>query len=73
MARSADRIQAPSAARRPTGLEGPGDVRSDDFYWLRERNNPEVIDYLEAENTYTAAIMQPGETLQQTLYAEMRV
>jgi oligopeptidase B len=48
-----------------------GDVRIDDYYWMRERENPEVIAYLEAENAYTEAMMRHTERLQETLYEEM--
>ena len=48
-----------------------GDVRVDNYYWLRDRGNPEVISYLEAENTYTAAMMKHTERLQDKLYKEM--
>ena len=43
----------------------------DDYRWLREKSNPEVAKYLEAENAYADAIMKPTEALQQKLYAEM--
>ena len=45
----------PTPARRPTRLVAPGDVRIDDYYWLRDRTNPEVIAYLQAENDYAAS------------------
>ncbi len=49
------------------------DIRVDNYYWLRDvsRTNPEVIEYLKAENAYTDAIMKPTEALQETLYNEM--
>lgn len=47
------------------------DVRVDNYYWLRERENPEVLAYLEAENRYTAQVMDPSIELQQKLYDEM--
>ena len=43
----------------------------DDYRWLREKSNPEVAQYLEAENTYTDAVMKPTEALQKKLYEEM--
>jgi oligopeptidase B len=43
----------------------------DDYAWLRNRENPEVTAYLEAENEYCAEILQPTEALQKTLYGEM--
>jgi oligopeptidase B len=48
-----------------------GEKRGDDYYWLREKSNPDVIAYLEAENTYTRAVMKPTEPLQARLYEEM--
>lgn len=47
------------------------DVRVDNYFWLREKKNPDVIAYLEAENAYTAAVMKPTEKLQEKLYQEM--
>ncbi|HWP82216.1 MAG TPA: S9 family peptidase [Bacteroidota bacterium] len=48
-----------------------GDVRIDNYSWLREKSNPEVISYLEAENAYTEAMMKPTENLQETIYNEI--
>ena len=47
------------------------DVRSDNYFWLRERENPDVRAYLEAENNYTEQMMQHTKPLQETLYEEM--
>lgn len=49
-----------------------GDVRVDDYAWLREKDNPDVLAYLEAENAYTDAVSAPTEALQETLYREMK-
>lgn len=48
-----------------------GDVRIDNYFWLRDRSNPEVIEYLEAENKYTEAMMKHTEEFQEQLYTEM--
>ena len=48
-----------------------GDVREDDYFWLREKTNPKVIAYLDSENAYTAAGMRHTEALQGKLYSEM--
>ncbi|MGB7054039.1 MAG: S9 family peptidase [bacterium] len=48
-----------------------GDIRVDNYYWLRDNKNPEVIDYLKAENAYTDAMMKHTEVLQGILYEEM--
>ena len=49
-----------------------GETRVDDYFWLRDRGNPEVIAYLEAENQYTGSAMRHTEALQERLYQEMR-
>ncbi|NAW51667.1 prolyl oligopeptidase family serine peptidase [Elizabethkingia argentiflava] len=49
-----------------------GDERLDPYYWLNERKKPEVIQYLEEENRYTADIMKDTEELQNLLYEEMK-
>ena len=48
-----------------------GDTRIDPYAWLRDRNDPDTIKYLEAENAYTKAMMKSTEELQAKLYAEM--
>jgi oligopeptidase B len=62
--------QPPIARRRPKVLEAHGDRRVDPYYWLREKENPEVIGYLEAENAYTDAVMAPTAALREKLYGE---
>ncbi len=66
-----DPSSPPVAERRPVSLEAHGDVRQDDWYWLRDREDPAVIAHLEAENAWTAAAMAATEPLQEALYAEM--
>ncbi len=61
----------PVAERRPVTLEAHGDVRTDDWYWLRDKDDPAVIAHLEAENAYTEASMADTVALQGALYAEM--
>jgi len=61
----------PLAEKRPHMTEIHGLTLTDDYFWLRERSNPEVSDYLEAENAYTDAVMAPTRALQETLYKEM--
>jgi oligopeptidase B len=48
-----------------------GDPRPDPYFWLRDKPNPEVATYLEAENAYTDAVLKPTEPLQKALYDEM--
>ncbi len=61
----------PVAERRPVVLEAHGDVRTDDWFWLRDKEDPQVIAHLEAENAYTEAVMAPTRTLQEALFTEM--
>ena len=49
-----------------------GDERVDDWYWLRERDNPEVIAYLEAENAYADAVLAPSRPLRDRIFAEIK-
>ena len=62
---------APVAKVLPQRFEMHGHVRTDAYYWLKERENPEVIAYLEAENAYTEAAMAHTQELQETLYQEI--
>jgi oligopeptidase B len=48
-----------------------GEIRVDDYFWLREKENPEVMAYLEAENAYTAAGTKHTEDLRERLYQEI--
>ncbi len=61
----------PVAAKRPQVTRIHGYTRVDDYFWLRDKGNPEVKAFLEAENAYTAGVMKPTEALQQKLYDEM--
>ena len=61
----------PRAQKIPKSSTLHGDARVDDYFWLRDRNSPEVTSYLEAENDYTQEMMKDTEELQQTLYEEM--
>ena len=62
----------PSAPQHPTRLEIHGDLLVDDYFWLRNREDPAVLAYLQAENGYTEQVMQPTAMLQEKLYQEMR-
>ncbi len=63
--------QPPVAARRSVERRVHGDPRIDDYAWLREKDDPEVIQHLDAENAYTKAVLQPTEAFQEKLYREM--
>jgi len=61
----------PVAARVPKAEEIHGERRVDHYFWLRDRTNPAVAAYLEAENAYADALMKPTEGFQEVLYKEM--
>ncbi len=64
-------IEAPIAKKIDKEMTIHGDTRVDPYYWLKEREDPEVISYLEAENEYAASKMKDTERLQKKLYKEM--
>ena len=66
-----DTMNPPVAEKRPSELAIHGDTRIDNYYWLRERENPEVIAYLNEENAYREAVMKETEKLQENLYQEI--
>ena len=67
-----NKITPPIAKKTPKELSAHNDVRIDNYYWLNDRENPEVIDYLKAENEYTSQMMQHTEAFQKELFEEMR-
>jgi oligopeptidase B len=65
-------LPAPPVAKKvPHVTEVNGHKLVDNYFWLRDKQNPEVRAYLEAENAYTDAVMKPTEPLQKKLYDEM--
>src|SRR5262245_18130347 len=60
----------PVAKKVPHKIEWHGDARIDDYFWLKDKKNPDVIKHLEAENAYFAAVMKPTEKFQEALYKE---
>ena len=69
--------QVPGTAKPPVAKKQPkvtnihGLTLTDDYFWLRDKPNPDVKAYLEAENEYTNAVMKPTLPLQESLYKEM--
>jgi oligopeptidase B len=61
----------PVAKKEPKASDINGVKLVDNYAWLREKKNPEVKAYLDAENVYTDAVMKPTEPLQEKLYKEM--
>ena len=64
--------QVPSAPKRAQEFSHHGDTRNDPWFWLRDIDDPQTMEYLKAENAYTEAVMEPESKLQETLFAEMR-
>ena len=64
-------MKKPLARKYPRELIAHGDVRIDNYYWLNERENPEVIAYLEEENRYQEKMMKDTEPLQRQIYDEI--
>jgi len=63
----------PVATVIPTPLTAPhGHVRTDNYFWLRERENPDVIAYLNAENAHFDEVMAPLADLRETLFEEIK-
>jgi oligopeptidase B len=62
----------PRATQRPHTLTTFGHDREDPWYWLRNREDPEVRSYLEAENSFTEEMLEPFDELRTTLFEEMK-
>ncbi|MBL4664118.1 MAG: S9 family peptidase [Flavobacteriaceae bacterium] len=65
-------ITAPTADKIAKNLEMHGDVRVDNYYWLNDRENEEVIDYLERENDYYSKMTAHTKEFQTDLFEEMK-
>ena len=65
-------IQPPKAKVIPKTLEKFGDTRIDNYFWLNDRENPEVIDYLKKENTYYQKMTAHTKAFQKELFLEMK-
>ena len=63
--------QPPVARKIPHETRIHGYTLKDDYFWLREKKNPEVIKYLETENAYTEEVMKPTKEFQEALYKEI--
>lgn len=65
-------MKAPIAPKKPELLEIHGHQRKDHFYWMKDRENPEVIEYLNAENDYLKNALKSTEEFQNQLFEEMK-
>ncbi len=61
----------PVAEKIPTELKKHGQTRIDNYFWLNDRENPKVIEYLKAENEYTNAMITDTEELQERVFTEI--
>ncbi|HVF58408.1 MAG TPA: S9 family peptidase [Thermoanaerobaculia bacterium] len=68
---SQETIAPPVATQQPVETKIHGRTLVDPYAWLRGKEKPEVVAYLEAENRYTTAVMKPTEALQEKLYKEL--
>ena len=66
--------QPPVAKKVPHKMELFGDVRVDNYYWLRDdsRSNPDMLSYLQQENAFTDSLMSDSKKFEDELYAEIR-
>jgi oligopeptidase B len=71
VAANAQDLRPPVAALHPKVDTLHGEIRTDNYFWLREKTSPDVIAYLNAENAYTDAKTRRTEALQKKLYDEM--
>jgi oligopeptidase B len=65
-------ILAPSAEKRPHDITMHNHTRTDNYYWLNQREDPEVLKYLNAENEYLEAVMKPIAAQREALFEEMK-
>jgi oligopeptidase B len=67
-----DSLPAPPLAKRVPKIDVVhGEKRQDDYFWLRQKDHPDVLTHLRAENAYTDAVMKPTEAFQEALYEEL--
>ncbi|HJW08970.1 MAG TPA: S9 family peptidase [Holophagaceae bacterium] len=71
MSQSTPPLASPLAPKRPHEEKRHGEAVADDYFWLREKQNPEVVKYLEAENAYTAQQTGAIQPFADALYIEM--
>lgn len=65
-------IPAPVAKKVPTRLEKHGDIRIDNYFWMRERDQPDVLQYLQQENDYNDQMTAHTKAFQEDLFQEMK-
>ncbi len=65
-------MKFPIPPKRERKLNLHNDTRIDHYFWMRDRDNPEVIAHIEAENSYTDKVLEPTRQLQENLFSEMK-
>ena len=65
-------IEQPAVEKKSKKMEIHGDIRTDNYYWLNEKENPQVIDYLNSENDYYDKITKHTNKFQDNLFEEMK-
>ncbi len=65
-------LSFPQPEKKPVSLVKHQDTRVDDYFWLRERENPQVIEYLNQENKYTDEVMKSVKPLEEKLFQELK-
>src|SRR5712691_6357737 len=63
--------QPPMAEKKPKETKIHGETLVDDYFWLREKSNPQVLEHLKAEDAFAQSFMKPTAALQEKLYKEM--
>jgi hypothetical protein len=63
--------EPPRAAERPVELTIHDITRIDPFFWMNQRDDPEVLAYLEAENAYARAVLEPVSGLAEEIFDEI--
>ena len=71
LAAQAPAMTPPVATAKPKVDTLHGEILTDNYFWIRDKTNPDVISYLNAENAYTEVKMKHTEALQKKLYDEM--
>src|SRR6185503_9725196 len=64
-------LKPPMAEKKTKTTNIHGETIVDEYFWLREKTNPDVMSYLEAEDKYAESLMHPTKALQEKLYNEM--
>ena len=69
---SPEGVKPPAVEKEPKEFIAHGDKRIDNYYWLNQRDNPKVLNYLKAENEYLDTLMSSTKELREKLFSEMK-